>query len=126
MPDEDNELVNEGMYGKACAQYLQASLAGHGYTTPLVVCEDWGWWVEVTGLGFTCGIGVYGMQIDDTEDLDLCVTVLTPKGRKWNWRKLRTIDTTEEVDRLHKTIRSIFESDADTTVVGESPDFPLE
>lgn len=125
MPAEDEELVNEGMYGKACAQYLQTNLAGRGYTTPFVVCEDWGWWVEVTGLDFTCGIGVYGMRIDETDDLDLCVTVLTPKGKKWNWGKLRLIDTTAAVDRLHQTIRSIFETDADVTVVCESPDFPL-
>ena len=125
LPAEEDELVNEGMYGKACAQYLQTNLARRGYTTPFVVCEDWGWWVEVRGLDFTCGIGVYGMQIDDTDDLDLCVTVLTLKGKKWNLTKLRSIDTTAEVDRLDQTIRSIFESDADVTVVCESPDFPL-
>ncbi|TWT89599.1 hypothetical protein [Stieleria varia] len=126
LPGEDDELVNEGMYGKACAQYLQTSLAGRGYSVPFVVCEDWGWWVDVKGLDFTCGIGVYGIQIDDSGDLDLCVTVLTPKGKKWSWTKLRSIDTSAEVDKLHETIRSIFEDDVDVTIVCESPDFPLE
>lgn len=125
LPGEDDELVNEGMYGKACAQYLQSNLANRGYSIPFVVCEDWGWWVEVKGLDFTCGIGVYGLQIDDSDDLDLCVTVLTPKGRKWNWTKLRSIDTSAEVDRLHDAIRSIFEDDVDVTIVCESSDFPL-
>ncbi len=125
LPGEADELVNEGMYGKACAQYLQSNLAHRGYSIPVVVCEDWGWWVEVKGLDFTCGIGVYGLQIDDSEDLDLCVTVLTPKGKKWNWKKLRSIDTSAEVDRLHDAIRNIFEDDVDVTIVGESPDFPL-
>ncbi len=41
MPGEDDELVNEGMYGKACSQYLQANLACRGYSVPFVVCEDW-------------------------------------------------------------------------------------
>ncbi len=77
------------------------------------------------GLDFTCGIGVYGLKIDDTDDLDLCVTVLTPKGKKWNWKKLRSIDTSTEVSRLHDTIRNIFENDHDITVVCETPDFPL-
>ncbi len=65
------------------------------------------------------------MQIDDSDDLDLCVTILTPKGKKWNWTKLRSIDTSAEVNRLHDTIRSIFEDDVDVTIVCESPDFPL-
>ena len=124
-PGEDDEIVNEGMYGKACAQYLQSHLASRGYNIPFFVCEDWGWWVEVKGLDFTCGIGVYGLKIDDTDDLDLCVTVLTPKGKKWNWKKLRSIDTSTEVSRLHDTIRNIFENDHDITVVCETPDFPL-
>ncbi len=125
LPGEDDELVNEGTYGKACAQYMQTHLASRGYSIPCVVCEDWGWCVEVKGLEFTCGIGVYGMQIDDSDDLDLCVTVLTPKGKKWNWTKLRWIDTSADVNRLHDTMRSIFEDDVDVTIVGESPDFPL-
>ena len=77
MPGEDDELVNEGMDGKACAQYLQSNLSSRGYSVPLFVCEDWEWWVEVQGLDFTCGLGVYGMQIDDSDDLDICVTVLS-------------------------------------------------
>ena len=125
LPGEDDELVNEGMYGKACAQYLQSNLATRGYSIPFVVCEDWGWWVEVEGLDFKCGIGVYGMQIDGSDDLDLCVTVLTPKGKKWNWTKLRSIDTSSEVDKLHDTIRSVFEDDVNVTIICESPDFPL-
>jgi hypothetical protein len=125
MPGEAEELVNEGMYGKACAQYLQTALARHGYSIPRITCEDWGWWVEVAELDFACGIGVYGKQIEKTQDLDLCVTVLTPKGKKWSWRKLRSIDTTTEVERLHEAIRGIFASDSEVTVVCESPDFPL-
>jgi hypothetical protein len=125
MPGEDDELVNEGMYGKACALYLQANLARHGYNTPFVVCEDWGWWVEVSGFDFACGVGVYGMRIEGTEGLDLCVTVFPTKGKKWHWRKLRTIDNTQEVDRLHKAIRDILESDADVVVIRESEEFPL-
>ncbi|MFO0916238.1 MAG: hypothetical protein U0795_24985 [Pirellulales bacterium] len=122
---EADELVNDGIYGKACAQYLQARLAQHGYSTPCVVCEDWGWWVEVGGLEFLCGIGVYGMQIDDSDELDLCVTVFAPRGKKWIWRKLKWIDTTAEVDRLHETLHAIFAADPDVTILGESPDFPL-
>ncbi len=125
MPGEDAELVNEGMYGKACAQYLKSNLAGRGYSVPFVACEDWGWYLGIKGLDFPCGIGVYGMQIEDSQDLDLCVTVLTPKGKKWNWSKLRSIDTTADVTKLHDTIRSIFEDDFEVEIVCETLDFPL-
>ena len=122
---EDDELINEGMYGKAFARYLQGSLAQYGYETPDIVCEDWGWWVTIDGLPFSCGIGIYGLQIDDTNDLDLCVTVLTPRGKKWSWSKFRFVDTTAEIDRLHETIRNICIEDGDVNLVAETPDFPL-
>ncbi len=125
LPGEDDELVNEGMYGKAFAKYLQSSLIESGYEVPDVVCEDWGWWVTIAGLPFTCGIGVYGMQIDGTDELDLCVTVLTSRGKKWSWSKFRFFDATTEVDKLHKTIRDICVADDEVTVLGETADFPL-
>lgn len=126
LPGEEDELVNEGMYGKAFAQYLQKALAAEGYQTPFVSCEDWGWWVTIAGLEFTCGLGVYGSRIADTNDLDLCVSVLAPRGKKWNWRRFRFIDTTAEVDRLHETLRRICHSDKEITFLGESPEFPLD
>ncbi len=126
MPGEDDELVNEGMYGKALAQYLQEALAQNGYQTPAFECEDWGWWLTIAGLPFSCGIGIYGQRIDKSDELDLCVTVLTPQGKKWNWGKFRFVDTTSEVDRLHQTIRHILDSDQDINVISESPDFPLD
>ena len=126
LPGEDDELVNEGMYGKSLALYLQVKLAENGYKTPCVVCEDWGWWVEIAELGFTCGLGVYGLRIDDTDELDICVTVLTPKGKKWSWRKLGLIDTTPTIERLHGTMMHILNADKEISLVCESPDFPLE
>ncbi|WP_417737249.1 hypothetical protein [Rosistilla oblonga] len=125
LPGEDGELVNEGMYGNAFAHYLRDHLVASGYEATDVVSEDWGWWVTIAGLPFTCGIGVYGMQIADTNDLDLCVTVLTPRGKKWSWSNFRFVDTTADVDRLHKTIRDICKTDDDVAVVAETPDFPL-
>ncbi len=125
LPGEEDELVNEGMYGKSLALYLQSKLAENGYKTPSVVCEDWGWWVEVAEIDFTCEIGVYGMQMVDTDELDLCVTILTPKGKKWSWGKFRSIDTTPAVERLHQKLLQIFNADEEVAFVCESPDFPL-
>jgi hypothetical protein len=43
LPSEKEELVNEGMYGKALAVFLQAQRTDRGYDAPFVCCEDWGW-----------------------------------------------------------------------------------
>ncbi|QEG01439.1 hypothetical protein Mal15_55150 [Stieleria maiorica] len=125
MPGEEEELVNEGMYGKAFALYLRDALGRKGCQATQVVCEDWGWWVTVSGLPFSCGIGIYGMRIDHSDDLDLCVTVLTPRGKKWSWSRFRFVDTTADVDRLHEAIREICAADDDVTIVAETPGFPL-
>ena len=125
LPDEHKELVNEGMYGKACALYVQAGLAADGYSTPFIACEDWAWWVEVAGLGIICGVGVYGMQIEDSTELDLCVTTLATKSKTWSWRQFRSIDHSAEIHRLHETLKRVLTTDADILILGESLDFPL-
>ncbi len=104
---------------------MRDHLVVNGYDAADVVCEDWGWWVTIAGLPFTCGIGIYGMRIADSDGLDLCATVLAPRGRKWSWSRFRFVDTTAEIDRLHAAIRGIFNADDDVVVVAETPDFPL-
>lgn len=126
MEGEDGELVNEGMYGKAFSLYLQSQLASRNYPIPFVVCEDWGWWVEIGGQPYTFGLCVYGQQIDETKELDLCVTVQPSTGRMWSWRRFRFVDTTPEVQRLYDDLRDLLRSDSEVTVLGESDGFPLD
>jgi len=38
LPGEEEELVNEGMYGKALVTYLQEHLTDRGYESPFVCC----------------------------------------------------------------------------------------
>ena len=47
LPGEEQELYNEGTYGKALAQYLESRLKERSYDVPFIGCEDWGWWVAV-------------------------------------------------------------------------------
>ena len=61
LPEEDGELVNEGTYGKALAQYLEARLKERGYDSPFICCEDWGWWVQIRGQPFTLGLTLKGL-----------------------------------------------------------------
>ena len=42
LPGEREELINDGLYGRAVAQYLQAKLGERGYDAPFFCCEDWG------------------------------------------------------------------------------------
>jgi hypothetical protein len=126
LPGEDDDLGNEGMYGKSLAQYLQVKSEENGYQTPCVVCEDWGWWVEIAEVGFPCGLGVYGLRTDDSDELDIIDTVLAPKGKKWSWRRFGLIDTTQTIERLHGTMKHILNSDKEVSLVCESPNFPLE
>lgn len=39
LPSEEDELVNDGMYGKSLALYLQSRLQDRGYMAPFICCE---------------------------------------------------------------------------------------
>jgi hypothetical protein len=106
---EEQELVNPGTYGKAFALYLQDKLKSMGYDAPSVLCEDWGWWVEISGLGFSLGLCVYARE-DDAGQLRefVCCSSVSEK-RKFVWTKLRTVDCELAVrllmDRIDAALR---------------------
>lgn len=148
MENESAELCNDGIYGKALAEYLQSKLASNGYDVPSVVCEDWGWYVPAKIDGFRMAICVYGFpkQDDETADavygkhggppkdvysepagipLSLCVTVGTQPRRYWDWRRFRRIDRSGVIAKLNQDLASIFDSDPAITVVGCSYEFPF-
>ena len=124
LPGEKEELVNEGMYGKALAQYLQEKLKGRGYNAPFFCCEDWGWWVELKNAPFTFGVCIYcGPEMDGPFDL-FCTDGATAR-RKWSWRNFRFIDTAPWVVKLHDDLVSIFQADPDVTVISTNLDSPF-
>ncbi len=124
LPDEDTELVNEGTYGKALAQYLQQRLDELGYETPFVCCEDWGWWVEIKGQPFTLGLCIYGMETAD-DSLDLCFQVSAAPERRWSWTQLKFIDRAPRVEQLNHDLKDIVESDSAIEVLGYTEAFPI-
>jgi hypothetical protein len=124
LPGEKEELVNEGMYGKALAQYLQEKLRNRGYNAPFVCCEDWGWWVELKDAPFPFGVCVYcGPETDGL--LDLFCTDGATSAKKWSWRKFRFIDTTPWVEKLHGDLVAILQSDPEVQVISTSMDSPF-
>jgi hypothetical protein len=53
---EIDELVNEGIYGKALCLYLQAKLPLSGIEVPFFCNEDCGWRLQTEGNGFRMGL----------------------------------------------------------------------
>lgn len=124
LPGEEEELVNEGTYGKALAEYLAAKLRERGWDVPFVCCEDWGWWVSVKGQPFELGLCCYGAS-DADDKPELYVMLSREGGRKWSWRRFRCIDTTARVEALFDEIKGILTNDQDVRIVGYPEDFPL-
>jgi hypothetical protein len=124
LPGEEAELVNDGFYGKAFAEYLQARLIERGYKVPFVCCEDWGWWVHLKGQPFELGLCVVGHAMGD-DALDLCVQVSAEPERRWSWTRFRFIDRAPRVNQLNKDLREIVESDPEIEVLNYSAEFPL-
>jgi hypothetical protein len=124
LPGEKEELVNEGMYGKALAQYLQAQLKNRGYDVPFIACEDWGWWVELKAAPFKFGVCIYcGPEREGLLDF-FCTDGATTK-RKWNWKMFKFVDTAAWVKKLHEDLISIFLADVEVEVVSTSLNSPF-
>ena len=124
LPGEKEELVNDGMYGKALAEHLQARLGERGYDAPFVCCEDWGWWVELRAAPFAFGVCIYPGPEEDGPVEYVCTDGATGP-RRWSWKRLRFVDTTPWVERLHEDLIAVFQADEDVEIVGISEDFPL-
>ena len=123
LPGEEKELVNEGMYGKALALYLQEKLKERGYNAPFFCCEDWGWWIELKDAPFVFGVCIYCGQ-EHGELLDLFCTDGATSAKKWSWRKFRFIDTAPWAEKLFADLVSIFQVDPEIHIVSTTLDSP--
>ena len=121
---EENEIVNPSTFGKAFAQFIESSLKDAGYDVPFIVCEDWGWWVEVRLPNRNIGIACYRHHGENTE----CDFVCSPSpenDRVWSWRKFRIIDIASDLSAIRKALRSAFEADPEIEFFGELDEMPL-
>jgi len=119
LPGEREELVNDGMYGKALAGYLRSALGKRGYDAPFVCCEDWGWWVELKDAPFAFGVCIYSGS-EENGPVDFVCTDGVSGPKKWNWKKLRFIETSPWVDKLFDDMMAIFQADDDVEIVAVS------
>ena len=125
LPGEDDELVNEGTYGKALAEHLKRELEGRGYEVPFVCCEDWGWWVEIAGNPFVTGVCVYATE-SLPESKELCVVASPDPGKAWSWRRFRFVETTDVSIQLQSELMTIFQQDSEVEVLGLTEEYPLD
>ncbi|MFO0864681.1 MAG: hypothetical protein U0744_08535 [Gemmataceae bacterium] len=124
LPGEAEELVNDGLYGKALAEYLVEKLRLRGYDVPFLCCEDWGWWVELHGFPFAFGVCIYGTQLEDGQ-IDLYVTDGAAAARQWSWRRFRFVSTGQAAEQLHRDLLAIFTADPDVQLLGDNLDSPF-
>ncbi len=123
LPGEEEEIVNEGMYGKALALYLQGKLRERGYDVPFVCSEDWGWWVDIKSAPFPLGVCVYADPREQPPVRFVC-TDGGPGTRKWSWRKFRFIQTAPWVNPVRDDLLQILETDPEIEVLDVSEEFP--
>lgn len=123
LPGEEKEMVNEGMVGKALALYLQDRLERSGYDAPFICCEDWGWWVELSGAPFRFGVCIYSTPPGDGLTDYYCTDGAIARSI-WSWKSFRRIDTSPWSAALHATLLTIFRNDPEVELLGISPTLP--
>lgn len=121
---EKEELVNEGMYGKALSIYLQEKLKLIGYDVPFFCCEDWGWWVEIKSKPISFGICIYSLPNDSNPEHYVCCPSINGE-KKWNWKKFGYIDTKSITEKIVNDLKEIFESDSDIDLIEITEDMPF-
>ena len=123
LPGENDEIVNEGMYGKALAENLKRELTERGYNVPFVCPEDWGWWVELNLDSMRSGVLIHAVP-DTSDPIEYLCTDGFKKDRQWSWSKLRLIDTRTLADTLVNDLQAIFERDSEVEILGVLDEVP--
>ena len=116
---EEQEIINPGTFGKSFAQYIETTLKSAGFEVPFIVCEDWGWWVEVKLADARIGILCY-REHDENGDCGYSCSLSPEKDSAWSWSKFRFVDLTTQLDKIHRSLCAAFQSDPEIQYLGES------
>lgn len=122
---EEQELVNEGMYGKALCQYLERELPGSGLAVTRYLCEDWGWWIEVREGEFVLGLQIYADCEADENPERYAIMSSVSEEKKWSWKKFRAEDMTDRVTRIMDRLERLLSADPEIRLVRRHDDFPF-
>ncbi len=130
-PNEDAELVNSNCWGKRLAEFVRDSLPKHGIQTEDILCEDWGWLVNVKNPDFplwiACGVQDESSDSDEEREDEGSTSQSTPAGgsgvtqfcvfvtaepsliQRW----FKRVDTKPAVQKVVDGLRRLFESSPD-------------
>lgn len=122
---ENEELINEGMYGKGLCQYIEKELPKNGLEVPMYICEDWGWWIEVKDSDFVLGLQVYSDSEPDEDPGKYAIMSSISKNKKWSWKKFRNEDVSHQVTKIMDILDSVFTDDPEIDLVKRHDDFPF-
>ncbi len=122
---EDDELVNEGMYGKALCLYLEKELPLVGIEVPFFCCEDWGWWIEVKDDDFSLGLCVYSDPGTEKYPKKYAVISSVTNEKKWSWEKFKKIEMSHGVLKIMDAIEKVCREDKEIENVSRHDAFPF-
>ena len=125
MPGEDQEIVNERMYGKALCQYLESVLPGAGLGVLGYCAEDWGWWLEVERGAFKMGLCVYSDPEATANPERYAILPSVQQAKKWSWSKFKNIDNSADVLEIVGVLERVLKSDKEIPVVTRHDDYPF-
>ncbi|MEE4244988.1 MAG: hypothetical protein V2I33_06240 [Kangiellaceae bacterium] len=121
---EEDEIVNENMYGKAVCLYLENELPKLGVEVPFYCCEDWGWWLEAKESNFLVGLCVYSDPDAQGNPESYVIMPSIHNAKKWSWSKFRKIDVSNDVLNIMDKVAGIVEKDDEVDGVTRHDDFP--
>jgi len=125
LPGEDEEIVNENMYGKALCKYLEHNLPKSGISVPLFCAEDWGWWLEVEDNGFKMALCIYSDPSAKQDPERYAILPSIKSEKKWSWSKFGNIDVSKNVLKVMDTLEQLFKKDKEIKTVTRHDDFPF-
>lgn len=122
---EEEEIVNEGMYGKALCMYLETELPLAGINVPFFCNEDWGWWLETERNGFKMALCIYSdpEANPNPERYALLPSIKNP--RRWSWSKFKSIDVSQDVLIVVAEVEKVFKKDNEIREVTRHDDYPF-
>lgn len=122
---EDEELLNERMYGKALCRYLESKLPALGIRVPSFNNEDWGWWLEVEQDGFAMALCIYSDPDATSHPQKYALLPSIREPKRWSWSKFRHVDVSGDVLRVVDLVDRLFRNDSEIKVVERHDDFPF-
>jgi len=125
-PDEDDEIVNEGMYGAAISTYLETELNKRNYEGG-AVSEDFGYW-----LGFShpdaplakLEVTVHCPNGRNQNPMEYVILVMTHRTKRWVWAKFKSISFEPAILKLQADVRDILKNAPETKILSISDDMP--